>query len=293
MAAATETRKPPATPVRIAIDAIIIGRGRRKATNENVSSLMTSITAIGLRTPISVLSRDADGYHPLVAGRHRLEACRALGHTEIEAWVIKDKIEAEKWEIAENLHRAELTALQRSISVGRWIKLTAKQIARDRNAKPAVQLGPLGHKQQPGGISAAARELGISETSAKRSVKIAERLAPTAQKEAERLGLANNQRVLERAAGLPGEHQVHALQHAAKVKQQRQETKAKIAANHAANAAPTPLSARDAFEVWYHRLDPTWQGNVRTWLREIGADDYADKLDRLAELMARDAAALN
>ena len=90
MAAATETRKPPATPVRIAIDAIIIGRGRRKATNENVSSLMTSITAIGLRTPISVLSRDADGYHPLVAGRHRLEACRALGHTEIEAWVISD-----------------------------------------------------------------------------------------------------------------------------------------------------------------------------------------------------------
>ena len=71
------------------------------------------------------------------------------------------------------------------------------------------------------------------------------------------------------------------------MKQQRQETKAKIAANPAANAAPTPLSARDAFEVWYHRFDPTWQGNVRTWLREIGADDYADKLDRLAELMAR------
>jgi hypothetical protein len=90
-------------------------------------------------------------------------------------------------EISENLHRAELTALQRSFSVARWIELTAKQIAKGQVAK-AVQVGPHKRGQKAGGISAEARELGITETAAKRAVDIARYLTPAAQKEAGEAG---------------------------------------------------------------------------------------------------------
>ena len=63
-----------------------------------------------------------------------------------------------------NLHRAELTVLERSNQIARWIELTtSKQIAPDNASQLAT------HKnrgQQPGGINAASRELGIERTEA-------------------------------------------------------------------------------------------------------------------------------
>jgi ParB-like chromosome segregation protein Spo0J len=51
----------------------------------------------------------------LIAGRHRLEAVRMLGWDEIPV-IVSDgtEIEAKMWEIAENLHRADLTVMERS-----------------------------------------------------------------------------------------------------------------------------------------------------------------------------------
>ena len=65
---------------------------------------------------------------------------------KIEAKVIKDKVAAELWEIAENLHRAELTAMQRSLSVGRWIKLTAKKVAKDGDAPASLPQPNVAHR---------------------------------------------------------------------------------------------------------------------------------------------------
>ena len=67
---------------------------------------------------------------------------------------------------AENLHRSDLTALERSTQEARWIELAAKK------QSDAAQVGP--HRkagQQPGGINAAVRELGIERTQAQRAVK--------------------------------------------------------------------------------------------------------------------------
>ena len=270
----------------IAIDAVVIGSGRRKATKQNVANLAKSISLIGLQTPISVLPADKDGKYPLVAGRNRLEACGKLGHAEIEAKVIKDKVAAELWEIAENLHRAELTAMQRSLSVGRWIKLTAKKVAKDQS----VQVGPIGHRPK-GGVSAAARELGITETTAKRSVKIATGLTKKAQREAEKLGLDDNQRALERAAGVPGAaEQVRALHRTVAEQQQRQEMKAQIKQNH--ETAASPKTGKDIFDRWFHLLDIDQQALVRIWL--LGhAEDYFAERDKTDELLRADRRALN
>lgn len=82
-------------------------------------------------------------------------------------------------EIAENLHRADLTVMERKLQEAEWIKLAGEEEGY------AVQVAP--HKdqprkrgQKPGGINAAARELGIDRTEAHRAIKIAA-TAPEAQ----------------------------------------------------------------------------------------------------------------
>jgi ParB-like chromosome segregation protein Spo0J len=62
----------------------------------------------------------------LVTGLHRLEAAKRLGWDEIDAlFVTGNEIDRELQEIAENLHRSELTVLERDTLIGRWAELTA------------------------------------------------------------------------------------------------------------------------------------------------------------------------
>jgi uncharacterized ParB-like nuclease family protein len=96
------------------VEQILVGDRLRGLNPCTVAGLKESITAIGLRTPISVrYLSDEEGYG-LVAGRHRLQACIELGMTEIEAREESGtELDARLWEIDENLCRAELTELER------------------------------------------------------------------------------------------------------------------------------------------------------------------------------------
>lgn len=79
-----------------------------------------------------------------------------------------DEIDAELWEIAENLHRAGLTALERDEEVARWIELTE---AKPISSQVATKFSARGRPES--GINAAARELGIDKDDAHRAVKVA------------------------------------------------------------------------------------------------------------------------
>lgn len=165
--------------------------GRREVNQASVKKLAESIDKIGLRHPITV--REKGDRYILVAGRHRIEAFKKLGRDHIPASIVKmTNDDARLWEIAENLHRAELSKLERDENVAEWIKITEKQ---------SVQLAPkgLGHRPE-GGISAAARELGVEETDAKRAVKVAA-LSDEAKEAARETGLDNNRSALLEAAG--------------------------------------------------------------------------------------------
>lgn len=98
---------------------------------------MESMSKIGIKTPITVCGVSETGNIFLVAGRHRLEAAKRLGWTEIEAIILWDcpEDEARMWEISENLARAELTALERDEHVAEWIRLAGK-VSRQSDAKP-------------------------------------------------------------------------------------------------------------------------------------------------------------
>src|SRR5438045_9635136 len=106
----------------LSINEIQIGKRLRGLREAAVTELMEIINRLGLQPPITVSSRPAKREgggmdtvaFDLVAGQHRLEACRRLGWAEIEASIVQmSENERVLWEIDENLCRADLTELER------------------------------------------------------------------------------------------------------------------------------------------------------------------------------------
>jgi ParB/RepB/Spo0J family partition protein len=118
---------------------------RRPIDEDAIRRLMESISSIGLQHPITVMvdesltdpeTDEVIGGWRVIAGAHRLEACRRLGHRTIPAveWSCTD-LEAELWEIAENLHRADLTKEQRDRQIRRYAELIKAQEGIPQNAE--------------------------------------------------------------------------------------------------------------------------------------------------------------
>src|SRR5690242_16765995 len=100
--------------ISINIKDIEVGQRARPLDEVALDPLMESMRTIGFKTPITVreVLPTTDTAIPnrrliLVVGYHRLEAARRLGWSRIDAIVDTcDEVEARKWEIVENLHRA-------------------------------------------------------------------------------------------------------------------------------------------------------------------------------------------
>jgi ParB-like chromosome segregation protein Spo0J len=92
----------------VAIDQVCVHANRRPLNDQKVAELMQSIKANGLLNPITL-----DQHCTLIAGLHRLTACKLLGFVEIECHVVtcEDADQARLAEIDENLIRNELEAL--------------------------------------------------------------------------------------------------------------------------------------------------------------------------------------
>ncbi len=208
------------------VDLVHVGKRQRHLDASNVKELAESMKRIGLQTPITVrivpsttdpvTGEVVHDVPVLIAGLHRLEAAKLLGWETIDSFTLDvTEAEAELWEISENLHRADLTELERAGQTTRWIELTesgAKVEAESAENKPA-QLGPVsetcnvGGRGNTGGINAAARALGITRQEAQRAVKIAAITEP-AKEAAVAAGLDKNQSALLKVAAEPVEKQV-------------------------------------------------------------------------------------
>jgi len=106
---------------RISLARLTASNQPRPLLTAQVDMLAASIKDVGLIQPITVarcvaVAGVAEQGFQIVAGHHRVAACRALGWLEIDALVIEDAshLQSELIEIDENLCRAELTASQRS-----------------------------------------------------------------------------------------------------------------------------------------------------------------------------------
>ena len=90
----------------------------RAVDHATVAGLAESIANVGLINPIRVRA-SGDGWE-VIAGVHRLEACKSLGLVEIAAdLVTDDDLHAELAMIDENLCRAELTPSDRARQTAR------------------------------------------------------------------------------------------------------------------------------------------------------------------------------
>lgn len=276
----------------IPLDAIEV-KSRRPLVKGAVAALITSIEVLGLKVPIAVRPGKTPGRYILVAGRHRLEAYRRMERAEIEAEVFPDTLDAHLWEISENLHRAELTGLQRSLMIGKWIKVRGQKIKRDqRDSLVPGGPNPLGGRPATTGVNAAAEELNIPQTSAKRAVAISTGLKPSAQKVAAQLGLENQTHLLERVARLDtAKDQIAELRRFAAQK----EDKAKVKAQTASALAGTnePVTLKDVVWRWYHSLDAERQARARIEILGFDAEAFVEELEVIERQLRSDRAALH
>jgi ParB-like chromosome segregation protein Spo0J len=219
---ATNSKKPVYSPIdgkptSIPVADIAVGTRLRSLDEAAVKLMSESMSAGGLKTPITV-RRAAEGW-ALVVGRHRLEAARRLGWSEISAVImVGDEADARVWEIVENLHRAELNELEHSNHIAEWVQLVAAK------TKVTQLVSPSGPQPLEQGIRKAARELGVSQPEVQRALKIAS-LSPEAKAAAVDAGLDNNQSALLVAAKEEAGHQVAKV---AEIAQKKKARKARV-----------------------------------------------------------------
>jgi hypothetical protein len=167
------------------------------------------------------------GVRVLVTGRTRLEALKLLGRSVVDSLETDaDDIEAELWEISENLDRAELTVAEHSAHVARKLELLNQRqdvVSRQSDAKP-----PAGGRPK-GGVRAAARAIGISEADARRAVKVAS-LTDDAKRTAKEVGLDDNRSALLHAADAPPEQQAAFIRQIAEEKRRPKGSTEKVGA---------------------------------------------------------------
>lgn len=161
---------------------IEVGKRHRALEDEAVKRLAASMGAIGLRSPITVRvvndyvlddGEICDGVPVLVAGHHRLAAAKALGWTEIDCIdADDDEITAELWELAENLHRHDLSKEQRDEHIRRYAELLERraQVQSQQNA-PIESKRADGRGHRPAGIPRQiAEETGLSVDTVRRAL---------------------------------------------------------------------------------------------------------------------------
>jgi ParB/RepB/Spo0J family partition protein len=155
---------------------IEIGERRRALSEDAVKRLAASMKDIGLQQPIAVRIVEemmvgghlTAGVPVLVAGHHRLAAAKALGWADIDCVEIDDDaITAELWEIAENLHRLDLTKEQRDEHIRRYAELLTE---RAKVAQPATLSQPVTGRGNKGVARQVADATGLSKDTVRRAL---------------------------------------------------------------------------------------------------------------------------
>lgn len=279
---------------QFATNAIAALSGRRPINTEAVKRIAESMRSMGLRTPITVRIVDdfvdvdgvlVDGQPVLVTGAHRLAAAKELGWEKIECFVFDgdDEIDAKLWEIAENLHRAELSTLERSEQIAEWVRLMDEK--REKATLQSAQVEPneskredgRGHRERDkvrhldavsdkpckggrgkeGGIRAASRDLGINESSARRAVKISS-ITAEAKARAIEYGI-DTQTALERIARADDQ-----LAEVERIEDERVERERLKAASH--SPKPTEPDPEDYEEPeWTDKETAELDGLLAAW----------------------------
>ena len=162
--------------MRLRIADIVVGPNRRSVDEVNVRELADSIREVGLLNPITVTPDNR-----LVAGAHRLEACRLLGWTEIECTRLEGSgLLLQLAEIDENLIRNELDPIsigELAIKRDEILELLGQRatFGQGRPSKNGETVSPLKTTES------IAKEIGIGERTLQHNKQLARNLVPEAK----------------------------------------------------------------------------------------------------------------
>lgn len=159
--------------MQIAIEKIDIPRGYPAADPRTVSNIATSFGGIGQRTPITIRHVKGEGWI-LVAGRNRLAAAKKLGWKRIACVADNNPTTANIWHLVENFHRKDMPAAEKATVVVELATLF-KQLEESETEKGVATRHLFGKKLgrgQKGGISEAARKIGVPRSTVTESLKI-------------------------------------------------------------------------------------------------------------------------
>lgn len=165
--------------VNLPVGDIEVGERHRALSDDAVTRLAASMKDIGLCQPISVRIVDemmldghlTAGVPVLVAGRHRLAAAKSLGWSHIDCIEVEDDdIAAELWEIAENLHRLDLTKEQRDAHIRRYADLLEAKAAQGVSVHSETKPSPQGGRPKTSITSKIAEETGLSRATVHRAL---------------------------------------------------------------------------------------------------------------------------
>lgn len=243
---------------QIRVKAIRVIGQHRPLVSKQVKIIADSMTKIGLKTPITV--RAGKKGPALITGLHRLEAAKSLGWRHIDCFVMKgDKTERQLWTLAENLHRADLTVLQRAEFVTKWEKLVKQQ------AKGAQDAQPGGRQPEDKGISKTAKQLGVTRDEIRRSRAVA-KISRQAKRAAEAAGVAGNQKVLLEVAKEPKNAQVAKVHELANRKREKKRTLSRNEKKQLKALKRAFAQAQDFKIAWNGASEPVRQKFVKTVL---------------------------
>ncbi|HYD00958.1 MAG TPA: MT-A70 family methyltransferase [Phycisphaerales bacterium] len=189
----------------VAVASVEVAERRRQLDFGKVQELAKSIREVGVLTPITITPTNR-----LVAGNHRLEACRIIGLRDIPANVVElSDLQLELAEIDENLVRNELTVLERSEHLARRQEIYEA-------LHPETKAGTKGALTKHHGkaatetisfADATAQAIGSSPRTVQHETQIAKRLAPDVKERLRETEIADNKTELLRLARLPADEQ--------------------------------------------------------------------------------------
>jgi len=177
---------------------------RRKL--RDLTELKNSINSLGLINPITVTQDNC-----LVAGYHRLEACKELGWETIPAQIVEaDELTAELIEIDENLIRNELTVLERGEVLKRRKEIYEAMYPETKHGGlPGLPGGGKAPKNEMISSFAidTANKTGYSPRTIQQEVQIVNKLDENVKEKIRDTELANNKTELLKLARLDKEEQ--------------------------------------------------------------------------------------
>lgn len=272
----------------IPIELIEVGQRLRSLREADVATLMASIREIDLREPVTVVSRrslDRDvgsivDVFDLVAGNHRLEACRRLGRAEIRADVVEmNDLEVRLWEIDENLCRAELTVLERAEHLAER-KTVYEEMHPD--TKGGVAGGKARQKSATADSSFAdvtAEKIGVSVRQVRQEVRRAKRIQGDVRDAIRETETAKNGAELDALADMGPEEQraTVALVSKGEARTVREARKKLRRAKKESDLAAKTEAASESLNTKLYNViyaDPPWR--FSPYSRETGMDRAAD-----------------